>query len=301
MEFVCPNCKTPLGEVPDERFRDSRAEVDCPACGIRVNVDRRSGDAHPVPSAETDRGISPYTTAPPVSEMSGIKPKDRDIAPVIVLIVALLILSGGAYYVMKRIHLDALYESTPSISDMIGGLTRDVKTFLEKQGLLKGKKNRTAVRHLRRGYAHFEKNRFTDALEEFDRAVQIDPNNPDAYYWRARTLIKGQQYDRAAEDLRKAVDLNPRFAAAYDTLAWMNLQQGDWDKGIAWLDRSIELKPDNGWAYYNRGYMYRQKGDLKRARDDADKACQRNYEEGCRLLRELNQSVDSPEQGGESL
>jgi regulator of sirC expression with transglutaminase-like and TPR domain len=72
-------------------------------------------------------------------------------------------------------------------------------------------------------------------------------------------------------------------------MGWLYLQQRQWDKGIAALDRSIALKPDNGWAYTNRGYMYRQKGDLQRALNDAENACGRNYEEGCRLQRELQQ------------
>jgi tetratricopeptide (TPR) repeat protein len=301
MEFTCPNCNNPLGDVPNERFRNSRAEIDCPACGIPVIVDRQSGEAHPATSTKADREARVSSKDLSVSEMAGVQPKDRDVLPVIVLIGAILAFIGGGYAVTKHIQSGALGKSTSSLSDIISGLAEDVKIFLEREGLLTQDKTRSAVPHLRRGYAYFEKNRLSNALEEFDRAVEIDPDNPDAYYWRARALTQAGRYDRAEKDLKKAVDLNPRFAAAYDTMGWLYMQQRQWDKGIAALDRSIELKPDNGWAYTNRGYMYRQKGDLKQALADAENACRRNYEEGCRLRREIQQDIDLPKQGSKRM
>jgi Tfp pilus assembly protein PilF len=294
MEFTCPNCSNPLGDVPNERFRNSKAEIVCPACGIPVIVDRQSGEAHPARSTTTDREARVSLKDLSVSEMSRIRPKHKDVLPVIVLIGAILVFIGGGYVVTSHIQFGALGKFTSSISDMISSLAADVKIFLEREGLLTQDNARSAVLHLRQGYAYFEKNRLSDALEEFDRAVEIDPGNADAYYWRARALTKAGRYDGAVEDLKKAVDLNPRFAAAYDTMGWLYLQLRQWDKGIAALDRSIELKPDDGWAYTNRGYMYRQKGDLKQALNDAENACQRKYEEGCRLRRELQQDIGLP-------
>ena len=298
MEFTCPKCDNPLGDVPDARFQDSRAQVDCPTCGITVIVDRESGEAHHAVSERSEGEAFAILKNLSVSQMSEIKPKDKDALPTIVLIGALLVFIAGGYALSKQFQIGALGEATSSISDMIRGLAEDVKTFLEKEGLLKRNKTRSTVRHLRRGYAHLERNRLSDALEEFDRAVELDPDNPDAYFWRARTLIKARRYDEAEEDLKKAVDLNPRSATAYDAMGWMYMQQKQWDKGIAALDRSIELKPDTGWAYGNRGYIYRQKGELRQALDDAEKACQHNYEEGCKLLHELQREIELPKQDG---
>ena len=301
MEFTCPSCSSPLGNIPDERFRNSKAEFDCPACGIPLIVDRQSEEVHPATSTARDRQAGVYSKALSVSDMSRMRPKEKDLLPLIVLIAAILVFVIGGYAVSQHIRLGAFGKSTSSISDMINALTRDVKIFLEREGLLTQDNTGSAVRHLRRGYAYFEKNRLRDALAEFDHAVEIDPDNADAYYWRARVLTKAGRYDQAVEDLIKAVDLNPRFAAAYDTMGWLYLQQRQWDKGIAALDRSIVLKPDNGWAYANRAYMYQQKGNLQQALDDAENACRRNYEEGCRLRQQLEHDPDSPVPGGKRM
>jgi len=53
------------------------------------------------------------------------------------------------------------------------------------------------------------------AMEDFKKAVEIDPDNSDIYHHRGQVHLLTEQIDNAADDFKKAVDLNPEFPVAY--------------------------------------------------------------------------------------
>ncbi len=48
-----------------------------------------------------------------------------------------------------------------------------------------------------------------------DRAIELDPNDPEAYDDRGRSYRDLGQDQRAIEDYDKAIELDPNVAAAY--------------------------------------------------------------------------------------
>jgi len=53
------------------------------------------------------------------------------------------------------------------------------------------------------------------AMDDFKKAVEIDPDNSDIYHHRGQVHLLTEQIDNAADDFKKAVDLNPEFPVAY--------------------------------------------------------------------------------------
>ena len=74
--------------------------------------------------------------------------------------------------------------------------------------------NRTVV-YTNRGIAYGNKQQYDRAIEDFNKAIELDPRDDIAYYNRGRAYENKQQYDRAIEDYNKAIELNPRFDKAY--------------------------------------------------------------------------------------
>ena len=52
-------------------------------------------------------------------------------------------------------------------------------------------------------------------MEDFKKAVEIDPENSDIYHHRGQVHLLTEQIDNASDDFKKAVDLNPEFPVAY--------------------------------------------------------------------------------------
>jgi TolB-like protein/DNA-binding winged helix-turn-helix (wHTH) protein/Tfp pilus assembly protein PilF len=71
--------------------------------------------------------------------------------------------------------------------------------------------------------------RYDEALQEEERAIQLDPLSPLGHRWLGLMFYNREQFQPAAEQFRKAIELNPNDAAAYDSLAiaYEALQQNE--------------------------------------------------------------------------
>ena len=62
----------------------------------------------------------------------------------------------------------------------------------------------------------FEDNRYVGAKTDFWKAIQIDPNNAEAYYGRGTAKYKLDDKNGACQDWRKAGELG--YEKAYETI-----------------------------------------------------------------------------------
>ena len=74
------------------------------------------------------------------------------------------------------------------------------------------------------GLAYDQTGRFNEAISEFRSAIAIDSTNALYYYNYAMTLGKTGQYNQAEEMLKKAIELKPDFAQARQVLMMLQKQ-----------------------------------------------------------------------------
>lgn len=129
---------------------------------------------------------------------------------------------------------------------------------------------------------YYYMHKFQEAKELQQKRLQIEPNNPEGYYWIGQLdwaiCFPNQMQLRKDLNLANAKDPNhpdilpPLPEKARAQLAEKNAALVD--EGIKALNKAIELKPDyvDAIAYLN--LMYRQKADLEEdpAARDADVA-----------------------------
>ena len=84
------------------------------------------------------------------------------------------------------------------------------------------------------------------------------------------------QYDRAIEDFDQAVRLSPNNATAFLARGAGYASSGQQDRAILDYDQAIRLNPNYAEAFYNRGVAFRAKGQSARAAADFAKARQLN-------------------------
>src|SRR5207248_7065003 len=65
----------------------------------------------------------------------------------------------------------------------------------------------------------------TEGQAQFDRALTLDPNDDESYYWRAKDLALQGRRTRAIQDLEAAVTIDPKLGQAFMELA--ELYSGD--------------------------------------------------------------------------
>ena len=76
-------------------------------------------------------------------------------------------------------------------------------------------------------------------------------------------------FDRAIEDYNKAIELNPELAEAYNNRGVAYCIKGDYDRAIVDYNTAIALKRDyTADAYYNRGEAWLHLGEWEKAKLD---------------------------------
>lgn len=81
------------------------------------------------------------------------------------------------------------------------------------------------------------------ALAEAERAVALDPRDPDAHYVLSLAARNRGQRQRADEVLRHCLRLSSSYAPAYGLLALSLERQGRHDEARAYCDKAFELSP----------------------------------------------------------
>ena len=112
------------------------------------------------------------------------------------------------------------------------------------------------------------------AIEVYSHAIELNPNNADAYSNRGATYRKKGDFDRAIDDYNTVIQLKPDYAQAYFNRGTAYGRKGDFDRAIEDFNKAIQLKPDYAAAYSNRGIAYGHESNFDRAIEDFNKAIQ---------------------------
>jgi lipoprotein NlpI len=70
-------------------------------------------------------------------------------------------------------------------------------------------------------------------LADYNKAIEIEPNNNVAYNNRGIYFLIHNDPDAALADFNKAIELNPKLAMAYKNRAYVYKQRGETEKAAA--------------------------------------------------------------------
>jgi len=124
-----------------------------------------------------------------------------------------------------------------------------------------------------RGFSYLKKVQYDRAIEDFNQAIRLDPENAWAFANRGNAYFNTRQPERALQDYDQALKLNP---AGYATLFYgrgaIYSGMGDPERAIAEFDQAIRLQPEFPEAFNNRGIAWFDTGQYSRAIDDYGQA-----------------------------
>lgn len=94
------------------------------------------------------------------------------------------------------------------------------------------------------GNEYYEKGDFDRAIENYDRAVEMDPSYDKAYYNRGLAYACKEDYDRAISDINKVIALKPEFAEAYHVLGLAYEYKNIPDQAIEAYNKALRINPN---------------------------------------------------------
>ncbi|WP_293052536.1 tetratricopeptide repeat protein [Paludibacter sp.] len=127
-----------------------------------------------------------------------------------------------------------------------------------------------------RGNLWYNKGDYDKAIADYSKAIEIKPNHVNAYNNRGNSWNNKGIYDKAIIDHSQVIKLNPSYVSAYYNRANEWREKGEYDKAIADYTRAIELRPEFCDAYNNRGIAWKNKGHPDEAIADYGKAIELN-------------------------
>jgi tetratricopeptide (TPR) repeat protein len=129
------------------------------------------------------------------------------------------------------------------------------------------------------GRAYRETGFLPEAIEEFKRAVRLDPQFPRAHYYLGLTyLLKdgAARLSDAAEEFKIELAANPGEFFANYYLGIVYVIERKWELAIGLLEKASRIKPDNPDPYFHLGQAYQGVGRHKQAIEVLEKTIKLN-------------------------
>ncbi|WP_314960239.1 tetratricopeptide repeat protein [Bradyrhizobium cosmicum] len=129
-----------------------------------------------------------------------------------------------------------------------------------------------AQAHAAKGQTLAKSGETAGALDEFNRAVALDPYNAQALYGRALIHQGNNEHNFAIADFSAANGLNPQKVEPLLGRAASYLAIGKVKEAAADLDEASEADPHNAQVWTARGQAYERLGDKAKAAVSYNKA-----------------------------
>ena len=126
-----------------------------------------------------------------------------------------------------------------------------------------------------RGFAKNGLNEFTSAIADFDKAIELDPDDLGTYIDRGQSHTYANNFDAAVKDFKfvlskDSVDKQGQNALFH--LAGIAYKKGQFELSVSFYDKLILLTPGDYELYFNRGAAKDMIMDSQGSIKDYDKA-----------------------------
>ncbi|CAD8127977.1 unnamed protein product [Paramecium sonneborni] len=115
------------------------------------------------------------------------------------------------------------------------------------------------------GKALVQVKKYKEAIQLFDKTIQINPQFYKAYYQKGFALQKINRYEEAIKSFNQTIQINPYFYKAYNKKGIALSKMERYEEGISCLNQSIEIYPTYFKTYNSKGYVLSQKKKFEEA------------------------------------
>ncbi|GAA5839632.1 hypothetical protein JCM11251_003563 [Rhodosporidiobolus azoricus] len=148
------------------------------------------------------------------------------------------------------------------MSDAEGALADlDAATTLGEGGKLQGNTALLAQSWVKKASVHMELGRPEEAMGDFERALEVEPENADVFYHRGQVYFITGDYTKAISEYRRSSELDPSFIFSHIQLAVAQYKSGSQEKALHQFRRLVEKHPDSAevWNYFGELLLDQQR------------------------------------------
>ncbi|MFZ5800829.1 MAG: tetratricopeptide repeat protein [Candidatus Omnitrophota bacterium] len=145
-----------------------------------------------------------------------------------------------------------------------------------------------ANNYFSRGMLYANNFYYDQALNDFQQALNLNPNLPIANNYVCYIYANKRQFNKAEGYCQKAIEQSPNFSKPYFNLARIYRHRKDLERAVAQISKAIELEKTNYEPYIFRAEVFYDKGEYAKAIDDLKKAIELNAPDRNFLKRRIN-------------
>ncbi|MCB0166741.1 MAG: tetratricopeptide repeat protein [Anaerolineae bacterium] len=119
-----------------------------------------------------------------------------------------------------------------------------------------------------RGIAYANSEQYEKAIVDYNTAIELNPKYRWSYFNRGNAYRGQELYDEAIADFKKAIELDPEYVDALNNLCWWGSLTGRVDEVFEYCERAVELAPNDGGRRDTRGVARALRRDYSGALED---------------------------------
>ena len=120
--------------------------------------------------------------------------------------------------------------------------------------------------YYRRGICYEISNKWKKAENDFLKALEIEPEQPQVLNYLAYGWIEKNFYlEKSINMLKKAIKKNPESHYILDSLAWAHYKKNNFSKAVELMERVIDIAPGEAISLDHLGDIYFSLGRKREA------------------------------------
>lgn len=130
----------------------------------------------------------------------------------------------------------------------------------------------SSKQYMKAGEEFLRKMSFDDAIEQFTKAIELDPDDDKAYIQRAMAYVQLEDFEKAALDFDRAIVFNEKEGELYYLSGNSYFQLGNNEIALERLNKAVGLKNNFQEAYQVRSVVLIELRRYQEALDDCRKS-----------------------------
>jgi len=179
-------------------------------------------------------------------------------------------------YALAYMGLGDTYNVIPSYQ--VGVSSKQAKAMAdEATGKALELDDSSSEAHAARGNTLTFSRKWPEAEREYQRALELNPNNAAAHYFYGYAcLVQQKRYDQGLEELRRALSLDPLSSIVNTNYAAALMTAHRYPEALAAFQKTLQQDPNFSAAHQKLTALYASTGDFAKAVTELQKAFPQN-------------------------
>jgi tetratricopeptide (TPR) repeat protein len=119
--------------------------------------------------------------------------------------------------------------------------------------------------------------KYDEAVQAYDKAIDINPQYAEAWAGKGAALYDQHKYDEAIQAFDKAIDIDPQYIIAWLLKGISLADQGKYNEAVQAYDKAIDINPQASAAWHYKSLALKALGMNEESKEASDKAKELGY------------------------